>query len=65
MRRRKNPSKVDLRMKGISQDPVLEDQGRMTNIPELAEKLQTKYQTDSIIADLWVERIILTSSAKN
>ena len=47
-----NPFEVDLRLQGIPQDPVLEDQGRITNIQELVDKLRTENQTESIVADL-------------
>ena len=44
-------------MQEIPQDGVLEDQGRMTNIEELLEKLRTGYQTASIVTDLDKKRI--------
>ena len=36
----------------IPQDAVLEDQGRVTQIQELVEKLRSGYQTESTITDL-------------
>ena len=47
-----NSFKVDLRIQGIPQDGVLEDQGRMTVIQELVDKLRSEYQTESNVADL-------------
>ena len=44
--------KVDPRIQGIPQDAVHKDQGRMTQIEELVDKLRIEYQTESIIADL-------------
>ena len=43
---------------GIPQDALLEDQGRMTNIQELVDKLRSEYQTESVISDLWEKRKI-------
>ena len=47
-----NSLKVDLRVQGIPEDAVLEDQGRMTKIQELVDKLQSEYQSESVIADV-------------
>ena len=44
--------KVDPSIQGIPQDAVHKDQGRMTQIEELVDKLRIEYQTESIIADL-------------
>ena len=41
-----------LRIQGIPQDAVLEDQGRMTKIRELVKTLRTEYRTESVIADM-------------
>ena len=38
-----NPFEVDLRIQGIRQDAVLEDQGRMTKIQEVVDKLRPGY----------------------
>ena len=52
LRAEENQFKVALRVQGIPQDAVLEDQGRMTQIQELVDKLRSEYQTESIVADL-------------
>ena len=44
--------KVALRNKGFPQGAVLEDQGRMTPILNLVDKLRAAYHSKSIIADL-------------
>ena len=36
----------------MPQDAVLEDQGRMTQIQELVDKLRSEYQTESVVAHL-------------
>ena len=41
-----NPFKIDLRIQGIPEDALLEDQGRMTRIQELVDKLRSEYQTE-------------------
>ena len=50
-----NPLKVDLIIQGIPQNALLEDQGRMTQIEELLDKLRTGYQTASIVTDFGQE----------
>ena len=47
-----NPFKVDLRIQGIPQNTVLQDQRRMTKIRGLVNKLRTEYRTESVITDL-------------
>ena len=43
---------VDLRIQGVPQDAALEDQERLSKIQEVADKLRTGHQTESIIGDL-------------
>ena len=57
------PVKVDLRTQGIPQKAAFEDQGTMTKIQELEDKLQSKYRTESVIADLRKKNS--TSSVRN
>ena len=44
--------KVDLKIEGIAQDVILEDEERMEQIQKVAEKLRTGYHSKSIIEDL-------------
>ena len=60
---RKNPLKDDLRIQGIPQEAVLEDQGRKTKIQELVDKLRSEKQTKSVIVDLRKENS--TGSVRN
>ena len=46
--------KIDLRIQGVPQDSGLKDQGRMTQIQEVVDKLRTEYRTESDITD-WSE----------
>ena len=43
--------KIDLRVQGVRQSALLEDQGRMTKIRELVKALRTEYRTESAMAD--------------
>ena len=47
-----HPLKVDFRIQGIPQDAALVDQGRVTKIQELVDKLPSATQTKSIVPDL-------------
>ena len=44
--------KTDLRVQGVPQNAVLEDQGRVTRIQDLVHTVRTQYRTESVIADL-------------
>ena len=44
--------KVDLRIEGIGQDVILEDEERRGHIQKVVDKLRTGYHTVSIIEDL-------------
>ena len=43
-----NAFQVDLRIQGVPQDAALEDQERLSKIQEVADKLRTGHQTESI-----------------
>ena len=63
--REENPFKVHLRIQGIPQAAVLEDQGRQPKIQELVDTLRSEYQTESVVADLRREKEDSTGSVKN
>ena len=44
--------KIDLRVQGVPQNAVPEDQGRVTKIRDLVKTLSTEYRTESVTADL-------------
>ena len=44
--------KIDLRLQGVAQNAVVEDQGRVTKIEDLVHTLRTQTRTESVIADL-------------
>ena len=44
--------KTDLRVQGVPQNAVLEDQGRVTRIQDLVHTVRTQYRTESVIVDL-------------
>ena len=46
-----NLFKVYPRVQGVSQNAVLEDQGRVTKIQDLVHTLRTESRTESVIAD--------------
>ena len=47
-----NLFQIDLRIQKHPQNTVLQDQGRMTKIRGLVNKLRTEYRTESVITDL-------------
>ena len=47
-----DPIKIDLRVQGVPQNAVLEDQGRVTKIQDLVQTPRTQSWTESVIADL-------------
>ena len=44
--------KIDLRVQGVPQNAVLEDQGRAPKIQDVVHTLRTQYRTESVITDL-------------
>ena len=45
-------SKVDLRIEGLAQDVILEDEERMGHIQEVVEKIRNGFHTESVLEDL-------------
>ena len=60
-----DPSKVDLRVQGVTQNAVLEDQGRVTKIQDLVHTLRTQSRTESVIIDLKKTREFNTFSEES